>query len=584
MKKNKGNKIKITSVVLAIILLVFNSIFIGEAVSANTEKILKVYGTTTMTYSEFYKNEITGEAKNEDGYYDAVTSATQKKLGIIPSILNNNDVFNIDGIKIVDVVITSEVLEDLGINSNEISIIKSELGKKNIDVTYFEYSNLKVLDSEGIVSDDGVQVYKAKPLNSDGSYGSRILINEDAATKVVNAEASMTYGGTYGDYQFNLTLSDYDDNYKDSIYTVTITNEETNEVFGTVWYEDCWPSTKNGFQLQVALNMTSKTIKGNEVVAGRFNGFGAGVYTVTVMARGYKDLVASNIQVNQKVVPSPTLVSNTFSELDNDIVLEMDVTNVDSKYISKLSNATYKLAMGRTEVDPLFTKITASNNGKTIKVSNIKELVNTYGLGNYSIKIEVDEYATESLSFIIKSSLTQPSLLIDGKIYGNNEIPEVLKGEGINIVDSEGEFISGYGASVSIYLNEEVISTRGENAIKIINYDKEGKALSILTDNDYFQAGNEYTLKLISTAYETFEYKFKVVNEKTKVEEPDENKSINEEGEIGEAIEDKLVDNTSTTLESSNKLSSNAVKTGDSSVIPYLVLAVASCGVIKKRK
>ncbi len=575
-------------VLLTTFLFGANTLPIGQIANAANNDVVNVYGTKTMTFSEFYQNEITGEAKNEDGYYDTVTSATKRKVGIIPAIMNNTDVFNVEGIKTVDVSISNDILTGEGVSTSDEEGIKEFAKSKNIDILYFQYEDGTVKDANGNVVGDNVPVYKAKALKEDGSYGKRTLVNEKAvsATKVSVQNPNVTYGTTYGDYQFNFDLVGYDEGYKDNLYGVTITNQETGEVYGSVIYEDIWPATKSGFKLQIAVNLTTKNIRGNEVVAGRYKGFGKGVYTVRVMSRGYEDLVINNINVDEKLEVAPKLKTTEFKDTDSKVSLQIDTSNVKEDYVSKLKNCEVKLIYGRDVIDASKVNITKSEDGKNIKINNMSDIITNYGVGSYTVQLVVPEYAPENLTFIVKdTSIAKTYLKVSDKIYEADANVEVLKGEDVSIVDKDGNFIKGLGKGATITLNGETISPKGT---QITSYNEDEQVLRILTDNDYFTEGNEYVLTVATTGYDTYEYKFKVVTEKTKTEEIKED--VTDKNNSLDIKDAKVLDANLESSKSNDKETKNinqggkATKTGDIGVLPYFVVSLGSLGVLTRKK
>lgn len=575
-------------VLLTTFLFGANTLPIGQIANAANNDVVNVYGTKTMTFSEFYQNEITGEAKNEDGYYDTVTSATKRKVGIIPAIMNNTDVFNVEGIKTVDVSISNDILTGEGVSTSDEEGIKEFAKSKNIDILYFQYEDGTVKDADGNVVGDNVPVYKAKALKEDGSYGKRTLVNEKAvsATKVSVQNPNVTYGTTYGDYQFNFDLLGYDEGYKDNLYGVTITNQETGEVYGSVIYEDIWPATKSGFKLQIAVNLTTKNIRGNEVVAGRYKGFGKGVYTVRVMSRGYEDLVINNINVDEKLEVAPKLKTTEFKDTDSKVSLQIDTSNVKEDYVSKLKNCEVKLIYGRDVIDASKVNITKSEDGKNITINNMSDIITNYGVGSYTVQLVVPEYAPENLTFIVKdTSIAKTYLKVSDKIYEADANVEVLKGEDVSIVDKDGNFIKGLGKGATITLNGETISPKGT---QITSYNEDEQVLRILTDNDYFTEGNEYVLTVATTGYDTYEYKFKIVTEKTKTEEIKED--VTDKNNSLDIKDAKVLDANLESSKSNDKETKNinqggkATKTGDIGVLPYFVVSLGSLGVLTRKK
>ena len=135
-----------------------------------------VFGTATLTYAEFYS----GDVSSADGY-DAVSSATTSKYGIMPNMSTDfvDEETNTDGYHI------------LGVKNVNVAVPESELGSyKAINPTFTE-SDAEPEQYKTVSISDGKAVYGATEWN--------------VADTVTDATAELVTGSNWGDYQINVT-------------------------------------------------------------------------------------------------------------------------------------------------------------------------------------------------------------------------------------------------------------------------------------------------------------------------------------------------------------------------------------------
>lgn len=136
-----------------------------------------VYGTATLTYGEFYA----GDVSSTDSF-DAVSSATTAKYEIMPHMdtdfvdeTANADGYHITGVKQVNVAVAEEDCE-----------------------AYLAY-NPTFVPTEG----EAPAQYKVVTMEDGAAVYSETHFN--IADTVTDAQAELVTGGTWGDYQINVT-------------------------------------------------------------------------------------------------------------------------------------------------------------------------------------------------------------------------------------------------------------------------------------------------------------------------------------------------------------------------------------------
>lgn len=506
---------------------------IAQAKAAALEDVAKIYGTIAMTYYEFYQNEVSSDiAKDEAGYYDAVTSATTgSHTGDIATIHNwysdeESGNLVINGLKTVDIYMTPEVLAGLT-DSEDLEEIKAALAQEGITLTSYEDADGTLYDANGAEDEDQkLDIASVKALNSDGSYGASETVTNSNVSDITeyvagsNATGTVIYSSSYGDLEVDINYSgtegatgmgislanDSDKSiwsaYKNNIYSVTLKNEDTGKIYGAVWYEDIWSESSHGSYLQIAINREDRTVKNNPITAGRYADLSAGTYTATVKSRGYEDVVVSDIEIGEILETKPSLTKSTYSTADEELVLMLDTTDVASGYIAALPNAEYSLKQGSTVVEAELTK---SADGKTITIVN-----NGLAPGSYTLTGEVTGYQSVSYSFTLISDQEQLSLKVGETIYSPGEQVSVTAGEPIYLVDADGNFVEGYGNSATIAVNGTTISNRGSDAVTVLVYDAANKVAYFDTGVSTFAEGGEFAVMVTITGFETYTYTFTV--------------------------------------------------------------------------
>lgn len=148
-----------------------------QATPEPAEDNILVFGTATLTYAEFYS----GDVSSMDSF-DAVTSATTSKYGIMPNMATdfvdetaNADGYHITGVKNVNVAVPASELEAYKAVNDSFAPIEGEAPT--------QYKTVKMEGNKA--------VYSATQFN--------------IADTVTDATAELQTGTSWGDYQINVT-------------------------------------------------------------------------------------------------------------------------------------------------------------------------------------------------------------------------------------------------------------------------------------------------------------------------------------------------------------------------------------------
>jgi hypothetical protein len=148
----------------------------GDAGSSSEVKENLVYGTATLTYAEFYA----GDVSSVDSY-DAVSSATVSKYEIMPNMS------------------TDFVSETANASGYHITGVKNV----NVAVPESQVEAYKAINSSFVAASGEPQQYKVVSVNDGKATYSQTNFN--VADTVKDAKAELVTGGTWGDYQINVT-------------------------------------------------------------------------------------------------------------------------------------------------------------------------------------------------------------------------------------------------------------------------------------------------------------------------------------------------------------------------------------------
>jgi hypothetical protein len=135
-----------------------------------------VYGTATLTYSEFYAGDVSSVES-----YDAVSSATFSKYEIMPNMDTDfvDETSNADGYHII------------GVKNVSVAVAESDLeAYQALNPTFVAVEN-EPQQYKLVTMEDGTAVYSETQFN--------------VADTVTDATAELVTGGTWGDYQINVT-------------------------------------------------------------------------------------------------------------------------------------------------------------------------------------------------------------------------------------------------------------------------------------------------------------------------------------------------------------------------------------------
>ena len=151
-----------------------------KAADGQTALTGKLYGTTTLSYSEFYAGDTTQES------YDAITSATTSKNQIFTnedSTEVTSSGYQIQGVKNVSVAVDAETYVDA-----QVLKAVSKLPKKGV---YTEAADITL--NEAPSQETG----QYKTLNTDGTYSATKF---DVKATVTDASAQIQAPSIWGDY------------------------------------------------------------------------------------------------------------------------------------------------------------------------------------------------------------------------------------------------------------------------------------------------------------------------------------------------------------------------------------------------
>ena len=151
-----------------------------KAADGQTALAGKLYGTATLTYSEFYAGDTTQES------YDAITSATTRKNQIFEnedSTAVTSSGYQIQGVKNVSVVVDAETYVD--------ALALKAADKLPREGVYTEAADIALNETPT------QEIGQYKTLNADGTYSATKL---DVKATVTDASAEIQAPSIWGDY------------------------------------------------------------------------------------------------------------------------------------------------------------------------------------------------------------------------------------------------------------------------------------------------------------------------------------------------------------------------------------------------
>lgn len=536
MKKIVKRSISLITTIFVLTVLISVNIGVSAKASSIGSKIVSIYGTKDLTYSEYYAGEIgrTASELNYDKLYRGTKSVVVgDKLDKVPGTLNyststtsNIANYDISGMKNVDVVVQKELFSKLNISNedteNNIKNIISKLKESyNIDVTYFIFDDGIKKTAKG-TKVDSLPIATVKALKADDSFAKSETVEDNTAidfSKPVNGFAPngyvASYNNKYGDVLLNLDYSeDYNvfsgwANYKNNIYAVTLTNQKTGQVYGMLWADDVWSVEDNGAYLSLAVNTkTNDRFKDFEI---------PGEYTISVFAKGYKTVEAKNIKINNSLATKPVVDQIPIAENEGSQAIAFKYTGVDEKYVAAVANAKFTL-INRNNEDVSANLGKYDSSTQSIKINNSEELVKKYGAGYYTLFVEAPGYQKIGYLILVTTDLEQPSLKVGNIIYGPNDTVRIVKGEPVYLVDKDGNFINGYASLRTVTINEVDIPGKGIYGIQTpaIKYDETKKLTFIDTTIGAYKEEGDYKVVVKSPGYKDFTYKIQTISETEK--------------------------------------------------------------------
>jgi hypothetical protein len=304
--------------------------------------------------------------KNADGTFSVVRPDNSEAVGF------NSSSTRISGGSYESC--TAVGFDEITVAVSKDMLVNAEILK---DVDGYSEQAQAVLDKVSALSFDeslnASNVYDYKPLCANGLYGRRVVNAEVDAKSAGNvSEANTTennkfsvntkYARKFGDVTFVFYFDDYADmkadsassningdeamegkvgEFKDYLYNyygakIEYLGEDGNSepiVAGTKFASDTWISPNHGPVVEVALTNSYD----------RFKSLGNGVYRITLMANGYKDVVLTTT-ANFDTTGNISFISQAQDGTDDideikdgtDLTLEYEVT--DSSYADKLAS------------------------------------------------------------------------------------------------------------------------------------------------------------------------------------------------------------------------------------------------------
>lgn len=394
-----------------------------------------LYGTTAMTYAEYYYAETTYEVNANadqgllsdnpsdaiatDELFDAISSATSlsgSHASHYPTILNYtestvvDEPFTIDGLDIVDVSIDADLYVQAMILD---SIITTDSGKYAISNSV---SNIAINENpEAPIYNNNV-----KALRYDGSYGKGQVVAAEGSESVIdlssiNALSTVVYSSSYGNYEFEIDFEGFqaDDETADLYYTDYLMNfysltieDEDGQVAGTVYYEDTWEETSHKYWLDIAITKGDFTAKGYDFNSERQNMFfdgddlKAGTYSVTMKSRGYDDIKVTDYVVGKRLAEDEGITFTTDAAL----------TFVDGEIkLSASENLPNDFEADEITIDGLVEGEDFTYNSGTLILNDTVNIVP----GSYTITLFDPDFEPVSADFTLMSDMTQEQIDYD---------------------------------------------------------------------------------------------------------------------------------------------------------------------------
>ena len=381
-----------------------------KAANGHKELTGTLYGTASLTYSEFYA----GDAESRK--YDTVTSATTGK----GSAFGNADVQNmtengyeIAGVKNVNVATDAKIFVEA-----QILLAAGEVPEKGV---YTEAAGIKLNTLPTI------EPGQYKTLNTDGTYSASKL---NVKATVTDAEASLNTSSHWGDYEIDVkeNSTKYLRNSRDDAAV-----EVNSGIQGMIL--ETTDGAKYGMR-----HMDEMWLQVYEVAFSREAGLpGKTVNRITyIMSDGayvyeFKDGIYIKPQATEAMAVSPEFTDKTHVKL----------TNLD-KYKNPKVSVSYSTGIGHASVNTYLAQDAVPENGVVALDSTVARAENE----TYTVKVSSDDYADVSAQIVygtIALNKTSGTLYIGAieqlKVSGDNctDVKYVSSNSKVAAVDANGK-------------------------------------------------------------------------------------------------------------------------------------------------
>lgn len=437
----------------------------------NAEDTL-LYGTLDLSYADFYYGELnqiepeTDASKGqydsenlviaagyeEEGMYDAVTSATTQKSKRFESTFYEevDTGVNILGIADVNVAISRELYEDVQ------NAITAGTECKN---PLIELVNAMTLSEQ--VPDE----YKV--INSDGTL-SKTIGNTIKANHIT---ASLTSISAWGNYQIDFEGLELD------AATVQGAILETSDgaVYGLEHEDNLW---LNASELSVAV-VPFKEPHGNDVAYQRF----ADLPGKTITKITYLVANGDDIEINTNLF-CPQFLSEEYGIAgDSTVTYSKDGTKINAS-LTVPDDSSYtltKIAFGKSPMD--ISTVAYENDTITLPAE--------FTPGSYKLSFEDSVYSGLSLSVLIDSGLSESDVSFDGttiQIAGDTGLTGAEYITNLSSATVNGEKVSGKGLSSILFTDDGNLNLEAQTS-------KDDEKIYV------FPAGGTYEVTLESTGF-----------------------------------------------------------------------------------
>lgn len=431
-----------------------------------------LYGTLNVPYADFYygelnniepetdavkgqyenQNLVTSAGYEEEGIYDAVTSATtQKSKAFESSYYEEVDTgVNILGVSNVNVAISKALYED---------VQKAIADGK-------ECQNPLIEMVESLTLSEQVPA-EYKVINSDGTL-SKTIGNTITAD---NVTATITSISSWGNYEVDFEGLELD------AATVQGAIIETSDgaLYGLEHEDNIWLNTS---ELSVAV-VPFKEPHGNDVAYQRF----ADLPGKTITKITYLVANGDDIEINTNLFCNQLLTEEYGITGDETVTYSKDGTKIEA-YLTVPEDSSYtltKVAFGKEPLDT--SKVTYEDNTIT--------LPGEFTPGSYKISFEDDVYSGLLLTVLVDSGLSESDISFDGttiQIDGDTGLTGAEYIANISSVTVNGEAVKGKGLSSIMFAEDGSLNLDAQTATD----DKK---------TDIFPAGGSYEVTLESTGF-----------------------------------------------------------------------------------